>query len=85
MKTVSIVVLALSLSACSALPKISEVAPLFCNFATKEDAQKAVNDLAAKLPDGTDKTRLQNGLVIAEDSSEAFCIFVKALEAKKAQ
>jgi hypothetical protein len=85
MNTVLIVTLAFSLSACSALPKLSEVAPLFCGFATKEEAQKSVNDLAAKLPDGTDKTRLQNGLVIAEDSAEAFCIFVKAMEAKQAK
>lgn len=81
---VLLVAAAMGLSACSALPKFSEVAPLICSYATLDEAQKAVNDLAAKLPDGTDKTRVQKGLVLAEESADAVCVFIKAMEAKRA-
>ena len=83
MKTIAIVALALSLSACSALPKLSTVAPTICSYATNDEARTAAKELLSKLPPGTDKDRAIEAERIAEVSADAACVLVKALEAKQ--
>ena len=82
MKTVAIITVSLILSACSALPTLSTVAPTFCSLATSAEARAAAQALIEKLPPGTDKDKALTALSVSNVSADAACILVKALEAK---
>lgn len=82
-KPIAMLVVAVSLSACSALPTFSSVAPTFCSFATNKEAQAAALALMDKLPDGTDKQKVLDAARIAGLSADAACTLVKALEAQQ--
>lgn len=84
MKSLGIVIIALALSACSALPTMSKIAPTVCSFATSDESQSAARALIEKMPAGPSKDRAILALQIAEVSADAGCTAVKALEAKHA-
>lgn len=82
MKALTIIIVSLVLSACSALPTLSTVAPTFCSLASNAESQKAALDLMDKMPPGTDKDKAMTALRMAEVSADAACILVKVLEAQ---
>lgn len=83
MKSIIILLMAVGLSACSALPQSSAIAPAFCSFATSTEAQAAALKLMDKLPPGTDKDHAMSALRMANLSADAACTLVKALEARQ--
>lgn len=80
---VMLMLAALSLPACSALPTLSKIAPTICAYATSAEAKSAALSLIQQMPDGTSKDKALLALPIAEMSGDAACTLVKAIEAQQ--
>lgn len=76
---------AMGLASCSGLPKVSQVAPLVCAYATSAEAEQAAVALVQLLPDGPKKDKARLALPIAAVSADAACVYLKILEAAQAQ
>jgi hypothetical protein len=83
-EVVPVVLFAIVMSACSALPTLSKIAPTICAFATSDEAKQAALALINQMPDGPDKDKAMLALPVAQLSGDAACTFVKALESQQA-
>lgn len=81
-KPLAVVLLAVSLTACSALPTFSTVAPTFCSLATSSESRAAALALIDKMPEGPNKKNAILALQIAEVSADGACTALKVIEAQ---